>query len=92
MGWNIFNELAATKEKLLYGTVSKDHLLHLSGILLQKISCVFQVKQQEFRNRFKNEVMFKFAAEDPYTCIDEVKLFWFGFFWTQCPLPHNKHV
>lgn len=73
MRWNIFNGLVAAKEKLCI--VSLGPLLNLSVKLLQIIISVFQVKQQEFRNRLKNEVIFRFDAEDPYTCIDKVKHF-----------------
>ncbi|XP_042314347.1 dynein axonemal heavy chain 11-like [Sceloporus undulatus] len=39
--------------------------------VIRRKCVLFEVKQQEFRNRFKNEVIFRFDAEDPYTCMDK---------------------
>uniref|UniRef100_A0A8D2LWB2 AAA+ ATPase domain-containing protein n=1 Tax=Varanus komodoensis TaxID=61221 RepID=A0A8D2LWB2_VARKO len=39
--------------------------------VIRRKCVLFEVKQQEFRNRFKNEVIFRFDAEDPYACLDK---------------------
>ncbi|KAH0621502.1 hypothetical protein JD844_022872 [Phrynosoma platyrhinos] len=39
--------------------------------VIRRKCVLFEVKQQEFRNRFKNEVIFRFDAEDPYTSMDK---------------------
>ncbi|XP_078250276.1 dynein axonemal heavy chain 11-like [Pogona vitticeps] len=39
--------------------------------VIRRKCVLFEVKQQEFRSRFKNEVFFRFDAENPYICIDK---------------------
>ncbi|KAJ7345633.1 hypothetical protein JRQ81_001583, partial [Phrynocephalus forsythii] len=39
--------------------------------VIRRKCVLFEVKQQEFRNRFKSEVIFRFDAEKPYVCLDK---------------------
>ncbi|XP_077131681.1 dynein beta chain, ciliary-like [Ranitomeya variabilis] len=46
--------------------------LQANEVSVIRRKCVlFEVKQHEFRNRFKNEIIFKFDAEDPYKHLDK---------------------
>ncbi|XP_068103478.1 dynein beta chain, ciliary-like [Hyperolius riggenbachi] len=46
--------------------------LQANEVSVIRRKCVlFEVKQHEFRNRFKNEIIFKFDAEDPYRHLDK---------------------
>ncbi|XP_033023836.1 dynein heavy chain 11, axonemal-like [Lacerta agilis] len=39
--------------------------------VIRRKCVLFEVKQQEFRNRFKNEAIFRFDAGNPYACMDK---------------------
>ncbi|MEE6489662.1 hypothetical protein FKM82_015640 [Ascaphus truei] len=39
--------------------------------VIRRKCVLFEVKQHEFRSRFKNEIIFRFDADDPYTHLDK---------------------
>ncbi|KAJ1188151.1 hypothetical protein NDU88_004915 [Pleurodeles waltl] len=46
--------------------------LQANEVSVIRRKCVlFEVKQHEFRNRFKNDIIFRFDAEDPYEHMDK---------------------
>ncbi|XP_072275197.1 dynein axonemal heavy chain 11-like [Pyxicephalus adspersus] len=49
--------------------------LQANEVSVIRRKCVlFEVKQHEYRNRFKNEFIFKFDAEDPYKHLDKTSI------------------